>query len=156
MNNVKVNGAMVANGGVTATFNVAVNSSGTTPTFSGVVTATLNNLQLPNNIGFNGTITINLNSSGTTTVSTNVVSSPSNVLINFNNMTVVSQGDGSVLINTSAAGTVGAYTVSISNVRVNPSVCQTGAIAGSVSFTKAGQTGVVTFNSACNYTYAGP
>jgi hypothetical protein len=156
MTNVKLNGVLVANGGVSATFNVIANSSGATPTYSGVVTASLNNLQLPNNIGFNGTITLNLNTGGTTTVSTSVVSSPSNVLINFNNMTVVSQGDGSVLINTSAASTVGVYTVSISNVRINPSVCQTGAISGTVSFTSGGRTGVVTFNNTCNYTYAGP
>ena len=71
-------------------------------------------------------------------------------------MSVATQADGSVLINTTSASTVGDYAVTITNLKVDAEVCQTGAIGGSMSFTKGGQTGTVKFDSTCNYTYTGP
>jgi hypothetical protein len=156
LTNVKVNGVLVADGSLSAAINIGVGSTGGNPTYSGTITVTLNNLQLPNSLGFNGTITIGLNSAGTTTVTTDLVSSPHNVAIKLYGVTVATQADGSVLINTTAASTVGAYGVTINNLRVDTNICQTGAIGGTMSFTKGGQTGTVTFNSTCNYTYTGP
>ncbi len=156
LTNVKVNGVLVANGNVSATFNITLGNAGGNPSYAGTVNITLTNFQLPDGLGFSGTIGINLNSVGTTTITTNVTSSPNNVTIKLNGVTVAPQSDGSVLINTTAASTVGAYAITISNLKVDADVCQTGALAGSMSYTKGGQTGTVTFNSTCNYTYTGP
>ena len=42
------------------------------------------------------------------------------------------------------------------NLRIDAEVCETGPIGGSLSFSKGGQTGTLTFNSSCTYTYSGP
>lgn len=156
LTNMKVNGVLVANGGLSAALNITVGSAGGEPTYSGPVTVTVNHLQLPDGLAFDGTLTINLKTDGTSTISTNVTSSPHNVAIKLNNVTVATQADGSVLINTTSASTVGDYAVTITNLKVDAEVCQTGAIGGSMSFTKGGQTGTVKFDSTCNYTYTGP
>jgi hypothetical protein len=151
-NNMKINGALVANGSVQATLNIAMNQAA--ETFAGTVAVTLSNFQLPNDLGFSGTVNINLNSSGATIVATNLTSSKG-VAIRLN-ASILAQADGSVLVNTSGSNTVGAYAVQASNLLINADVCKTGPIGGSLSFTKGGQTGTLTFNNSCTYTYAGP
>jgi hypothetical protein len=61
----------------------------------------------------------------------------------------------SAVINTTAPGTAGPYTVSIANVTMNQSTCANYPTGGTVSFTShsTGKTGVVTFTGACDGTY---
>jgi len=152
-NNVRVGGVLVANGTVRATANLAV--SATTGATSGPINVTLTNFLLPDGLGISGTLGINLNSTGTTTVTTDVVTSPNNVAVRLN-ASVVPAADGSVLVNTTGASTVGAYSVQVSGLRIDADLCTTGAIGGNVSFSRTGQTGTFTFNSSCSYTYSGP
>ncbi|MBK9702567.1 MAG: hypothetical protein IPO75_03365 [Betaproteobacteria bacterium] len=151
-NNVKINGALVANGSVEATLNLGIGPS--LETVAGTVAVTLNNFQLPNDLGFTGTANIALNVPGTTMVVTNLTSGKG-VVIKLN-AAIAPQADGSVLVNTSGSNTVGAYTVQANNLRIDAEVCETGPIGGSLSFSKGGQTGTLTFNSSCTYTYSGP
>jgi len=151
--NVKVNGVLVADGSVQAVANITMSSN--LETFAGQVTVTFSNLTLPNSLGFSGSITINLNSAGTTLVSTNLTSSPHSIPITLN-VSIAAQPSGGVLVNTTSASTVGAYAVVVSNVKIDADVCTTGAIGGAISFTKGGQTGTLTFNNSCGYTYSGP
>lgn len=154
LNNLKINGVFVANGMVQASFNVTINS--TTQAYTGQISLSFTSLQLPNNFGLSGTATINLNSTGTTSVSTNLTTSPDNVTIKLS-ATVAAQADGSVLVNTTGSGnTVGGYTVQATNIRIDADTCTSGPIGGTLSFTKDGQTGTLTFNSSCSYTYSGP
>jgi hypothetical protein len=150
--NMKINGALVANGSVQATLNITMNVAA--ETFAGTVAVTLNNFQLPNDVGFTGTVNINLNSSGATIVGTNLTSSKG-VVIKLN-ASIIPQADGSVLVNTSGSNSVGAYAVQASNLLINADVCETGPIGGTLSFTKGGQTGTLTFDKSCTYTYSGP
>ena len=151
-NNVKINGALVANGSVEATLNLGIGPS--LESVAGTVAVTLNNFQLPNDLGFTGTANLTLNVPGTTMVVTNLTSSKG-VVIKLN-AAIAPQADGSVLVNTSGSNTVGAYTVQANNLRIDAEVCETGPIGGSLSFSKGGQTGTLTFNSSCTYTYSGP
>ncbi len=150
--NVKVNGTLVAHGGIQATLNLTINAS--TSAVSGPVSITLNNLQLAT-LAVRGNVSLNLNSAGTSTVTTNLTTSPDNVAINLA-LAVVPQADGSSLVNSNGPSTVGAYTLQVTNLRINTSVCATGPVGGSFAFTKAGQTGTLTFDSSCGYTYSGP
>jgi hypothetical protein len=152
-NNVKVGGVMVANGTARATANLAFSAA--TGETSGPINVTLTNFVLPDGLGISGTLSINLNSTGTTTVTTDLVTSPNNVAVRLN-ASVVTAADGSVLVNTTGASTVGAYSVQVSGLRIDADLCTTGAIGGSVSFSRAGQTGTFTFNRSCSYTYSGP
>ncbi len=151
--NVKVNGVLVADGSVQAVLNITMGPN--LETLAGQVTINFSNLTLPNSLGFSGSITINLNSAGTTLVSTNLTSAPHAIPITLN-VSIVAQPTGGVLVNTTSASTVGAYTVVVSNVKIDADVCTKGAIGGSISFTKGGQTGTLTFNNSCSYTYSGP
>ncbi len=83
------------------------------------------------------------------------VTSPNNVAVRLS-ASIVPAADGSVLVNTTGAGTVGAYSVQVSGLRIDADLCTTGPIGGSVSFSRAGQTGTFTFNSSCSYTYSDP
>ncbi len=151
-NNLRVNGAAVANGAVQASLNLLVNSA--TEAVTGTVTINFNAFQLPS-FGLSGSIGISLNTATNTTVTTNLVTSPHNVAIKVN-LTIVPQSGGGVLVNSTGASTVGAYTVQVNNVRINSDVCTTGAIGGTISFTQGGQTGTLTFDNSCHYTYSGP
>jgi hypothetical protein len=150
---VAVNGVPVADGSVQAV--LAITMDPTTEAIAGRVTITMSNLTLPNGLGFSGSITINLNSAGSTLVSTNLTSAPHAIPIRLN-VSIAAQPSGGVLVNTTSASTVGAYTVVVSNVKIDADVCSRGAIGGSISFSKGGQTGTLTFNNACSYTYSGP
>jgi len=143
----------VANGTVRATANLAFGA--TTGATSGPIDVTLTNFLLPDGLGISGTLGINLNSTETTTVTTDLVISPNNVAVRLN-ASVVPAADGSVLVNTAGASTVGAYSVQVSGLRIDADLCSTGAIGGNVSFNRGGQTGTFTFNSSCSYTYSGP
>jgi hypothetical protein len=151
-NDVRVNGSPVANGTIQATANLLINSA--TEAITGTVTINFNAFQLPE-FGLTGSIGINLNTTGTTTVTTNLTTSPHNIAIKVN-LAIVDQATGGVLVNSTGASTVGAYSVQVSNIRIDADVCTTGAIGGTISFTKSGQTGTLTFNSSCQYTYSGP
>jgi hypothetical protein len=150
--NLKINGVLVANGSAQATLNLAINVDA--ETYAGTVAVTLTNLMLPNGLGFTGSASINLNSAGTTVVTTNLTSAKG-VVIKLN-ATVVAQPSGSVLVNTSGTNTVGDYTVQANNLVIDADVCEQGPIGGSLSFTKGGQTGTLTFSNSCTYTYTGP
>jgi hypothetical protein len=150
--NLKVNGVLVANGSAQATLNLTINVDA--ETYAGTVAVTLTNLMLPNGLGFTGSANINLNSAGTTVVTTNLTSAKG-VVIKLN-ATVVAQPSGSVLVNTSGTNTVGDYTVQANNLVIDADVCEQGPIGGSLSFTKGGQTGTLTFSNSCTYTYTGP
>jgi hypothetical protein len=150
--NLKVNGVLVANGSAQATLNLTINVDA--ETYAGTVAVTLTNLMLPNGLGFTGSANINLNSAGTTVVTTNLTSAKG-VVIKLN-ATVVAQSNGSVLVNTSGTNTVGDYTVQANNLVIDADVCEQGPIGGSLSFTKGGQTGTLTFSNSCTYTYTGP
>lgn len=150
--NLKINGVLVANGSVQATLNLGVNLNA--GTFAGTVSVTMTNLQLPNGLGFTGSANVNLDSTGTTVVTTDLTSARG-VVIKLN-ASVAAQPDGSVLVNTTGANTVGDYAVQANNVKIDADVCEKGPIGGSLSFTKGGQTGTLTFNSSCAYTYTGP
>ena len=150
--NLKVNGVLVANGSAQATLNLTINVDA--ETYAGTVAVTLTNLMLPNGLGFTGSANVNLNSAGTTVVTTNLTSAKG-VVIKLN-ATVVAQPSGSVLVNTSGTNTVGDYTVQANNLVIDADVCEQGPIGGSLSFTKGGQTGTLTFSNSCTYTYTGP
>ncbi len=150
--NLKINGVLVANGSVQATLNLGVNLDA--GTFAGTVSVTMTNLQLPNGLGFTGSANVNLDSTGTTVVTTDLTSARG-VVIRLN-ANVSAQPDGSVLVNTSGANTVGDYTVQANNLKIDAEVCDQGPTGGSLSFTKGGQTGTLTFSSSCTYTYTGP
>ena len=150
--NLKINGVLVASGSVQASLNLAVNLDA--GSFAGTVAVTMTNLLLPNGLGFTGSANVNLDSTGTTVVTTNLTSARG-VVIRLN-ANVVAQPDGSVLVNTAGTNTVGDYAVQASNLRIDADVCEQGPIGGSLSFTKGGQTGTLTFNSSCTYTYSGP
>jgi hypothetical protein len=150
--NLKVNGVLVANGSAQATLNLTINVDA--ETYAGTVAVTLTNLMLPNGLGFTGSANVNLNSAGTTVVTTNLTSGKG-VVIKLN-ATVVAQPSGSVLVNTSGTNTVGDYTVQANNLVIDADVCEQGPIGGSLSFTKGGQTGTLTFSNSCTYTYTGP
>lgn len=152
MNNVKVNGTLVANG--TAQASVAINVNASTQAFSGTVNATLTNFTTANGMGASGTANINLNSTGTTTVVTDLVTTPHNLAVKLN-ASIATSGTG-VVVNTTGTNTVGAYTVAVSNLRIDDAVCANSPYAGSIAFSKGGQTGTLTFNSGCTYTYSGP
>ena len=125
----KVFGVLVADGGLSAALNITMGEVGGQPTYSGPVTVTVNNLQLPDGIGFDGTMTINLNSAGTTMIST--TSRPARTTSRSSSTRDRGvEPDGSVLINTTTASTVGDYAVTITNLKVDADVCQTGAIGG--------------------------
>jgi hypothetical protein len=151
-NAIKVNGVLVASGTAQGTAALTVNP--TTEALSGPINLTVTNFQLPSGLGATGTIAINLNTAGTTTVSTDLVTSPNNLTLDLN-ASIVPAGDGSVLVNTTGLSTVGAYTVQAVNLRIDIDVCA-GAIGGTLSFSKGGQTGTFTFDSSCGYTYSGP
>jgi hypothetical protein len=152
-NNVRAGGVLVANGMVRATANLYFSEA--TGVTSGPINATLTNFLLPGGLGVSGTLGINLNSAGTTTVTTDLLTSPNNVAVRLN-ASAVPAGEGIVVVSTTGASTVGAYSVQVSGLRIDTNVCTTGAVGGTVSFSKAGQTGTFTFNSSCTYTYAGP
>jgi hypothetical protein len=152
-NNVKVDGVLVANGTVRAAANLAFSAA--TGATSGPIDVTLTNFLLPDGLGISGTLGINLNSTGATMVTTDLVTSPNNVAVRLN-ASVVPAADGSVLVNTTGASTVGAYAVQVSGLRIDADVCTTGAIGGTVSFSQSGRTGTFTFDSSCSYTYSGP
>ena len=63
-------------------------------------------------------------------------------------------GSNDVLtMNSVSPGTVGEYTVSINNITLDEDRCAQYPCSGTVSFTKNGITGVVTFTGACDGTY---
>jgi hypothetical protein len=153
-NDVRINGTPVANGSVQATADLVTDGSLTN--LSGSIAATFHNLILTDGFGLGGTANIALNTAGTTTVALNLTTQPSNLVLHLN-ASVVPQADGSVLVNTFGTNnTVGAYTVQAVNLRVDADACTTGAIGGTLSFTKDGQTGTLGFDSSCTYTYSGP
>jgi hypothetical protein len=152
MNNVKVNGTLVANGTAQASVAISVNSS--TSAYSGTVNATLTNFTTANGLGASGTASINLNSTGTTLLTTDLVTTPQNLAVKLN-ASIATSGNG-VVVNTTGTSTVGAYTVAVANLRIDTDVCANAPYAGSIAFSKGGQTGTLAFNSGCTYTYSGP
>ncbi|MCD6197916.1 MAG: hypothetical protein J7K15_04990 [Deltaproteobacteria bacterium] len=74
--------------------------------------------------------------------------------INLNVLLTTMPNDAWV-INTSAPGTAGPYTVAISNVTLDQNICANYPASGTISFTKSstGTTGVVTFTGACDGSY---
>jgi hypothetical protein len=167
-NGLSVNGVPVANGTVAATLNLVISggfaksaqrAALTIPSITGTVTVTLTGLQLPNGIGASGTATITLDTTGATLVSTNITTTPHGVAIKLN-ASVSAQSDGSVLVNTTGPSTVGPsanpYAVTVDKLSIDTEVCANSPKGGTISFTKGTQTGVLTFNNSCNYTYTGP
>ena len=66
-------------------------------------------------------------------------------------LTITEQG---MVLNTTAPGAAGAYTVSIDDVTLDQSICPNYPASGTISFTNnSGTTGVVTFTGACDGTY---
>ena len=98
-----------------------------------------------------GTVDLNSTQSGQATISTNLQTNQGPVTLNMTSAASAT----SVVLNTTAPGTAGPYTVSIANVTMNQSACANYPTGGNVSFTShsTGKTGVVTFTGACNGTY---
>ena len=98
-----------------------------------------------------GYVDINSTRSGHATISTNLQTSQGPVTLNMTSTASAT----SAVINTTAPGTAGPYTVSIANVTMNQSTCANYPTGGTVSFTShsTGRTGVVTFTGACDGTY---
>ncbi len=67
-------------------------------------------------------------------------------------LTVTQNG---AVLNTTAPGAAGPYTVAMSNVTLDQNICANYPAGGTISFTKnsTGTTGVVTFTSACDGSY---
>jgi hypothetical protein len=153
IDNMSVNGAPFANGEAAMTFSLVVNP------VSGAISLTADR-SFTNFTGarvtFTGTMADSFNSvSGTDTVSTDITTTPGNVSMNLA-YTAVSSSDGTLVLNSSGANSVGGYTVEINNFVVNSTLCPTGATAGTISFSDGRQTATLTFNSTCGYTYSGP
>jgi hypothetical protein len=98
-----------------------------------------------------GYVDINSTRSGHATISTNLQTSQGPVTLNMTSTASAT----SAVINTTAPGTAGPYTVSIANVTMNQNTCANYPTGGTVSFTShsTGKTGVVTFTGACDGTY---
>ena len=96
-------------------------------------------------------IDIVMTQGGSANVITNLQTSQGPV--NLNVLLTITQ-NGAVL-NTTAPGTAGPYTVAISNVTLDQNICANYPAGGTISFTKSstGTTGVVTFTSACDGSY---
>ena len=122
----------------------------------GTFNLTLTGLQLLDNAGFDGTMDVVLDTAAVSTVSANLASRRSNRPIKIDGRTLALQIDSSMLANTTAVGTAGDFTVTVSNLKLDSALCQNLALGGSMSFTKGGQTATVTFDSNCSYSYFGP
>ncbi len=83
-------------------------------------------------------------------VITNLQTSEGPVILSL----VLTMTEHGQVLNTSVPGTIGPYTVSISNVALDQDICPNYPIGGTISFTKSvGPTGVVTFTGACDGSY---
>ncbi len=163
-NRLSVNGVQVANGTVAATLNLVISgglaksvqdAALSIPRITGTVTVTLTGLQLPNGIGASGSATIALDTTGATLVSTNITTTPHGVGITLN-ASVTARPDGSVLVNTTGPSSVGPTRSVVTDLAIDTEVCANSPKGGAISFTKGTQTGVLTFDTSCNYTYSGP
>ena len=88
---------------------------------------------------------------GSATVITNLQTGAGPVNLN---MSLTTSATGAV-INTTAPGAAGPYTLSMNNVTLDQNACANYPTGGSVSFTSGstGKTGVVTFTGACDGSY---
>ena len=99
-----------------------------------------------------GYVDISIIQSDRVDVITNLQTSEGSVILSL----VLTMTEHGQLLNTSVPGTIGPYTVSISNVALDQDTCPNYPIGGTISFTKSvGPTGVVTFAETCdgNYLY---
>jgi hypothetical protein len=98
-----------------------------------------------------GFVDIVITQSGSANVITNLQTSQGPV--NLNVLLTMTQ-NGAVL-NTTAPGAAGPYTVAINNVTLDQNICANYPTGGTISFTRnsTGTTGVVTFTSACDGSY---
>ncbi len=97
-----------------------------------------------------GTVNISADGSGQALVTTNLHTNEGPVNMP---MIVTQSGDKAMTVNTTAPGTLGPYTVSVNNLRLDNNICAKYPSGGSASFTKGGVKGIVTFTSSCDGKY---
>lgn len=143
--NLSKQGKVMADGRIEGSF-----SGSFTNGLQGNGSFTLSNFLLPNNKRVNGTVTATAQSSSSYSVDVSLQDS-SQLAIQMG-LTAQQTGDD-ILISTRSPGTVGAYSVTLQQVRFNTELCKNYPIGGSATFSRSGQSWTATFNSRCDGSY---
>ncbi|MDP2827774.1 MAG: hypothetical protein Q8O37_04130 [Sulfuricellaceae bacterium] len=156
LNNVTQNGVTLGNGQISGNASLVISLGSSSSQSSGTVNMQLTNLVLSTGDSVNGTIAITIVSNTQQNVGLNLTTNSGPIVLNL--QITESATSDVITINTTSTGTVGNYSTQISNLQLNPAVCENYPVGGTISFTKNSQTSTVTFNGSCdgNYNYTGP
>jgi hypothetical protein len=119
------------------------------PSALGNVTITFDNLTASGYTVNSGTVTVTITGSGTTQVvqvAANLSTSQGAVNIT---LTVQSPSDTRTIVNTPTPGTIAGYTVTLTNVTMDTSVCTKHPIGGSVTISQGGSSVTEVFTPGC-------
>lgn len=156
LNDIRINDMPAASGGLTGAFDLAFD--GDSGVVSGTVNTNLNDLLLAGSTGGNGTLDLTLQPSGAILADINLITLPHGTPVTTH-LSIVPQPSGAVTINTTGTeNSVGSYALQITNLIIDPNLCEQHPIGGQIAYTKEGQTGTISFTDACSgsYGYVGP
>lgn len=156
LDKLRKNWVLLGNGQVAGNANLAISLSSSSGQSSGSLNIQLTNLVLSTGTLINGTVALTVASNTQQNASINLSTSNGPIVLALQ-LTENSSNDV-ITVNSTSPGTVGNYSAQISNLQMNPAVCENYPVGGTISFTKSGQTSTVTFNGSCdgNYSYTGP
>jgi hypothetical protein len=143
--NLSKQGKVMADGRIEGSF-----SGSFTTGLQGNGSLTLTNFLLPNNKRVNGTVTATAHSSSSYGVDLSLQDT-SQLSIQMG-LTAQKSGDD-IFISTRSPGAVGAYSVTLQQVRFNTELCQNYPIGGTATFSRSGQTWTANFNTRCDGSY---